>query len=302
MKRSRIILAILIVAAAFAAAVNIFGESSVSVTVESVSSKPYTPFLSLSGTVSSSDYLVVAQSDAVISEVLVKKGDRVSAGQTVCLIDNAATQAMMQLSGNSTDFFPEHIVSKTDGKVVSVNAKSGEIIGEGETVLAIENGNSMQVTALVGEANIGKISLGQKAGITGNGFSGEFSATVTKIGETAKKVTVGTAKIVAVEVGLSIDNPNDQLKSGFTAKVKIYTDDESQIIVVPYTAVMQDEIGEYVYLYNNGKAVRTLVKTGRELSDGYEIISGVKSGDKVILTPQKIKRDNCSVVIGKEEA
>lgn len=167
----------------------------------------------------------------------------------------------------------------------------------------LDDSEYMKVTTMVGEANISRISLGQKAEITGNGFKGKtYYATVAKIGDTAKKVSVGNAKTVAVEVCLAVDNPDDALKSGFTAKVKIFTDNKSNVITAPYSSVLQDESGEYVYVYDGEKAVRTAVKTGRELASGYEILSGLRTGDLVITYAKDIKKNNSAVNVNLKGA
>lgn len=156
------------------------------------------------------------------------------------------------------------------------------------------------VTALIGETNISEISVGNRAQITGNGFKGSFDAGVSKIGKNAKKVTVGTSKIVAVEVVLEVYNADESLKQGFTAKAKIFTEDESVITVVPYVSVMQDEKGEYVYVYNNGQAEKTYVKTGRELENGFELISGLSENATVITSPKLLNSDSVSVSVAVE--
>ncbi len=296
MKTSRIIALILVIAAAIAA-VNIFLTTPVSVDSQKIKKQSYVPHISLSGTLEGSDYVVLAQSPAVIDSVLVKKGDNVSAGSVICTVNESATQAMAQLSDTKQEYqYYSDIVSNRDGKVLSVSVKSGETVDEGDSIIKLSCDGAMQVLSMVSESNISDIRVGQKAEITGVGFKGKsYSATVCKIGDTAKKVTLGTTKVVAVEVFLSIDEPDSILKEGYSAKAKIFTNDETQLSVVPYSAVLQDDKGEYVYKIMDKKAVLTRIKTGKELSSGYEILSGLSQNDTVILNPQKIKRNNCLV-------
>ncbi len=228
MRFSRFFLVLLIFAAAVTAAVNIFRDNDVGVTVSRVKTQEYAPYLILSGSISETDYV------------------------------EASTGAV-----------------KTD---------------------------AMLVTVLVSESKISSVKEGQKAEITGDGFENKsYTAYVSSIGKTAKKVTVGSSKIVVVDVVLEIENPDDALKSGFTAKVKLFTDDARNVTVLPYSAVMQDDVGEYVYLYSNGKAIRTNVKTGGELADGYEVLGGVDAGDVVITSPLEISGSSVSVFVEKQE-
>jgi len=301
MKTSRFFLALIIIAAAVTAAVNIFSDSAVSVSVSTVKKENWAPYLFFSGTVENSDYVMVSEADAVISEVFVKKGDNVTEGQPLCSIDRRATAAMGALSGN-TVASETRILAEKSGKVLSVDVESGGVVEEGDSLITLDGDGGMKVTVLVGESNISDIKKGQKAIITGNGFKDRsYNAVVTTIGSSAKKVTSGSTKIVVVEVGLAIENPDEALKSGFTAKVKIFTDEETEITVLPYSAVLQDDAGEYVYIYKQGKAVRADVKTGRELENGYEVLSGIKAGDKVITSPSAIKKSGTSVIIKGRE-
>lgn len=147
---------------------------------------------------------------------------------------------------------------------------------------------AMLVTTAIGEANISSIKVGQKAQVSGSGFKGEYSAEVVDIGSAAKKVTVGGVKLVAVDVTLKIDEPDDSLKSGFSAKLKIFTDSEKEMTVVPYGAVLQEEDREYVFVYENGNAQKTYIKTGKELPKGYEILSGIDKNDIIVMNPSVI--------------
>ena len=156
--------------------------------------------------------------------------------------------------------------------------------------------DAMLVTALVSESKISSVKEGQKAEITGDGFGNKsYTAYVSSIGKTAKKVAVGNGKIVVVDVVLEIENPDDALKSGFTAKVKLFTEAAQNLLVVPYTAVLQDDDGEYVYVYNNGRAVRKNIKTGRELENGYEILSGIDANSIVITSPLDVSKNAAAV-------
>ncbi len=228
MKASRVFLVILITAAAFTAAVNIFLDSRKEVEIAEVTEIEYADSIVLSGSI----------------------------------------------------FEAENSIAGADG--------STQTFAEPK----------VYVTAYVGENNISKIRLGQTAQISGNGFKDKtYTATVTKIGDTAKKVSIGGVKIAAVEVALSINEPDTALKSGFSATARIYTEDVAKVTLVPYTAVVFKSGKEYVYLYKDDSAVLAPVKTGRELVGGYEVISGIKSGDKIILNPQKISGEARSVTV-----
>ena len=228
MRFSRFFLVVMIFAAAVTAAVNIFRDSDIGVTVSEVKMQDYTPYIILSGSIAQDDY---------------------------------------------------------------IEASTGSSVR-----------GAMLVTTVVSESKISSVKEGQKAEITGDGFENKsYTAYVASIGKTAKKVVVGSSKVVVVDVVLEIENPDNALKSGFTAKVKLFTDDASNVAVVPYSSVLQDNSGEYVYVYKDGKAIRKNIKTGRELLSGYEVVSGVGAGDTVITSPLSIKSDSAAVFVQNQE-
>ena len=301
MKKSKVFLSLIIATAAVTAAVNIFNDTNTIVTVSTVSSQSYAPYLVLSGNLESSNYVMHSQNSAVVSKVYVKKGDDIKKGEPICSIDKEATAALVNISGQESSFQTEILAQQT-GKISEVNVKSGSVLSEGDEILSYNGKGGMQITVLVSESKIGKISIGQRAEITGNGFENNcYDAYVCSIGETAKKISLGGNKIVVVDVVLKINNPDDTLKEGFTAKVKLFTDTERDVCVVPYTAVLQDDNGEYVYIYNKGKAVRANIRTGQELLEGYEVLEGICEGNIVITSPLNIKKDKSNVSIISEE-
>ena len=74
-------------------------------------------------------------------------------------------------------------------------------------------------------------------------------------------------------------------------------EEKSDVCIAPYSSVIVKDGGEYVYLYNDGNAILTPVQTGRELSGGYEILSGVESGDEIVLNPHNLDEQICKVTV-----
>jgi HlyD family secretion protein len=139
------------------------------------------------------------------------------------------------------------------------------------------------VVAYVGEEDISYVKVGQKAEITGNGFPDvTYAGTVAEIAEQAEIQRVGSAQAIAVEVKIEVNSPDEKLKTGFSANVRILTSESRLKTIVPYEAVNQDDGGEYLYILKNGTAEKRYILTGTELSDGIEIIEGIADGETVI--------------------
>ena len=78
-------------------------------------------------------------------------------------------------------------------------------------------------------------------------------------------------------------------------------EEEKEYFTLPYEAICQDEKNtEYVWIIQNGRAVRKDIVTGAELPDAVEICNGIFASDQVILSPDNI-HSNQLVVIQQEE-
>ena len=88
----------------------------------------------------------------------------------------------------------------------------------------------------------------------------------------------GTLTIRAV-----FDNPLSTLIPGQFVKVRVLGAVRPNAIVIPQRAVLQGKSGMYVYVVEEGKALRRAVEPGDWHGNDWIINSGLKEGDKVII-------------------
>ena len=68
------------------------------------------------------------------------------------------------------------------------------------------------------------------------------------------------------------------------AILKVVDYKNSKAIVIPVNAIQKSESGSYVLIAENGKAKRSVVTIGRTIDGKSEVLSGLKAGDKLIVT------------------
>lgn len=253
---------------------------------------------------------IKSQFPAIISEVEIKVGDTVKKGQAVAKVDKEMTAAKLSKSseyaamvGGSSDAMasyqsildkiPSKIYSTVDGVVESVNVTSGGYIEQDGIVASMVSGDKLFVKVNVPENKIGDVKLGQKVSINGSGFAdGKYYGYVSTISPSAKRTFIGTSQETVVEVMVSIENCDQSIKSGYSARVSIQIEEPSKKLILPYQSLAQEDDGtEYVYTVEGGFTKKNIVKTGVELSDGVEIVSGVDADDIIIADPLKIKHE-----------
>ncbi|MCI9273491.1 MAG: efflux RND transporter periplasmic adaptor subunit [Clostridiales bacterium] len=193
------------------------------------------------------------------------------------------------------------ITAPVSGIVSVINVKGNSYADTSKPIMVISDINSMQVRLSVNESQISAVQIGQKATITGAGFkNSEYSGTVKSIADVATQTVSTSGQETVVEVIVTVDHAGEDLKSGLTAKCEITTSNDDGMLIAPYEAVRAEDDGqEYVYIYQDGRAVKRTITTGREFNSGFEILSGLKTGDRIITNPERLYAN--SRVIMKQE-
>jgi len=237
----------------------------------------------------------------VISRFTVEEGDSVSVGDVIAHVDRSASEAFIGSLGKvsqlaaaaaslntAMSLIPDQITADRSGRVIST-AGNGSSVEAGSPIACIAGTDSLVVTAAVSELDISRISLGQPVNFTCTAYPDTvFTGTVAKIAGAARSQYSGAVLETVVDVLVTPDEQDARLRSGLTADVRFQLSDPRKICVLPYEAIGQDDEGEYVYVYEDGAAIRRKVFTGAEFSDGTEIVKGACATDKVLLEPETI--------------
>ena len=237
----------------------------------------------------------------VLSEFEVEEGEHVEVGDVIARVDRKASETFISSLGKvsqlaaataslstAMSLIPEEITADRSGTVIST-AGAGAAVESGTSIATIAGTDSLVLTSAVSELNIAMIQPGQPVEFTLSAYPDDvFTGTVSKIAGSARSQYSGAVLETVVDVLISPDSTDPRLRSGLTADVRFQLSDPRKICVLPYNAIGQDEEGEYVYLLENGAAVKHKIFTGAEFSDGTEVIKGATINDKVFLDPENI--------------
>lgn len=241
----------------------------------------------------------------VIEKLLVRAGDTVSVGDTIATIDRESSAALIESLGQvsalaisatnlstAVALLPERITSDCSGRVISVS-NSGQAVQSGYSIATVAQTEELAVMASVSELDIAKVAVGQDVQFCLAAYPDDvFFGKVSDIAQAARSQYNGAVLETVVDVTITPDEPDERMKSGLSAEVEIQLYAPRSICVLPYSAIAQDDTGEYVYVYENGRAVRRDVFTGAEFADGTEIKKGVSASDIVFQNPQEIADRN----------
>ena len=251
---------------------------------------------------------VYATAASLVKNVYIKVGDKVKAGQTLMQVEVPSEKIdtsnlpsgyegllsqyseQLQSAQSQSAATIQNVVAPVTGEVTSVSTTNGSYVTAGIPIAVIADDSGLQVRLSVNESQISDIKVGQKAVITGVGFkNSSYSGTVKKISSDAKQIVSTTGQETVVEVIVSVDELGNDIKPGYSAKVKIITSRNSGVLVAPYEAVRADKDGnEYVFKLKGNRAVKTPISTQKEFDSGFEVVSGLSNNDVVIENPDNV--------------
>jgi cobalt-zinc-cadmium efflux system membrane fusion protein len=175
---------------------------------------------------------------------------------------------------------PGMIRSPIAGTVVERPITPGELLETGTTpCFTIADLSRVWVMAHLFGADLGLVSIGDAAEVLTGTASEHFSGTVGNISALVDPDTRSVAVRVVVE------NPGGLLKKQTYVHVLIHSRKESAGLLVPVSGILRDEENlPFVYVVQpDGSFGRQRVTLGYREGDQYDITTGLKAGDRVVV-------------------
>ena len=171
------------------------------------------------------------------------------------------------------------ICAEFGGVVTEVSAVEGATVSEGMQLLTLESTEQVKVSFSASKQDVAKLEVGQSAEVTISGNT--YNGTVSKINRMA---TMNSSNTPMVGVEVHIDNPDDKIILGLDAKLTVNTRSVQDALIIPVEAINADRDGDFLYVVENGIAVRKPVVCGIANDTHTEILEGVTEQDQIILT------------------
>ncbi|MBR6203272.1 MAG: efflux RND transporter periplasmic adaptor subunit [Bacteroidaceae bacterium] len=194
--------------------------------------------------------------------------------------------AKLQLDVYSTQYRQlvenTQLVAPISGVVTVRNYDSGDMYSVEKPILTIEQTNPVKVMVNISELYYKQIYKGMPVDIQLDAYEGEtFYGKVTIVSPTIDQST----HTFPVEV--TISNPEQKVRPGMYARATVNFGSQNHVLVPDEALVKQIGAGDrYVYVYKDGKVSYNKVELGKHIGSKYEILSGVKPGDDVVIAGQ----------------
>lgn len=172
------------------------------------------------------------------------------------------------------------ITSPMNGLVTDCRVVAGDLANPGQVLLAVYDPANMQLEVPVPVRLLGRLAVGQKVDVTLDRPAGMIQGTVRKV--VSEVDPLSRTQLVKVH----LEAPSPEILPGTFGRLWV-ADDARKTIMIPATAVYSVGQIEMVQVARDRRAVVRAVRTGQKLRDTVEILSGLDTGDVVLVNPVK---------------
>jgi multidrug efflux pump subunit AcrA (membrane-fusion protein) len=259
------------------------------VSVSAVEAVKMADYLTLSGDmIAGSSVDVYSDTAGTITRRYVSIGANVEKGQPIVEVD--PSQPGMQ-------YMASVVTAPISGIVSSLSGQIGMKIAQSSAIAVISGGGGLEIQLYVAERFIYKIKMGLPCEITLDAYPNDsFRGRISEI----SPVVDTSSRTMMIKV--NVDNPDDKLKAGMFANVKIITEEKENVLTVPENAVLQRADQQFVYTVVSDTedqtiniAKKTVVSTGLNVGGITEITEGLQIGDQVVTRGQTTLNDGSRV-------
>ncbi|MCG9965113.1 MAG: efflux RND transporter periplasmic adaptor subunit [Shewanella sp.] len=278
---------------------------------------------------------VVSRIAGLIEVINVEEGDRVKKGQSLAIIDAKRQQYDLDRSEaevkiieqelnrlkkmNNKEFISadsmakleynlqaaiarrdlaelqvkeSHVVSPIDGIIAKRYVKAGNMAKEFGDLFYIVNQDELHGIVHLPEQQLTSLRLDQEAQVFSNQQSkNAINAKVLRISPIVDPQS-GTFKVT-----LAVPNQDARLKAGMFTRVELKYDTHENVITVPYSALINQDNKQALYVIDGTNANRREVEIGYREGDAVEIVSGIKPGEVVVTRGQQNLKDQSLVEV-----
>jgi HlyD family secretion protein len=181
-------------------------------------------------------------------------------------------KSLQLLNKNKENFMVKAPVS---GLLSSFNPILGESYNQGQPIGKMDVLDGYKLVAKVDEYYISKLREGISGSVAVNAKNHKI-----KLSKVFPEIVGGQFKL---ELIFEQDSLSSSVKRGMSLKTKMFLSGKSKALLLPKGLFYQSTNGKWVFvLDSDNKAVKRNIKVGRENPFYYEVLEGLKEGDRVI--------------------
>lgn len=234
---------------------------------------------------------ILARKEALFQKKFISPQDLEQA-ETQVQADEADLDLAKEALAKSEVFAP------FDGVLSNRKFSKGAYVAEGDELVRIQDLTPIRLIFQAPQKEIPAIKVNDKVTATTDvypdkTFEGKVEAIEPSVNEETRSVMIYT----------TFENKDELLIPGLYGRVQLSSSSpqKSTVPTIPEQALVTRQDGTYVYKKDGNKAVLTKVTIGTRASDQAEVLSGVKTGDQIVLEGQDKIHDGSLITNNSKE-
>ena len=199
------------------------------------------------------------------------------------LILGLTDEDLRNLDRNHTIRSHVPVVAPFDGRIIARNLTKGEVVETTEKLFVVADLTDVWVTAVIPEKDIPYIrpdqtGTGQSVEVHVAAYPGQaFQGRITYVGDVLDPATR------ALRLRLELPNPERKLKPAMYATVRVYSEPEANVLLIPQAAVQRDRDRQFVFVEREpaifeARDVKLGSSNGREI----KVLDGLLEGESIV--------------------
>ena len=208
-------------------------------------------------------------------------------------VETGREQARSMVSVAARNLDDALLRSPLAGIVARRSIEPGEQSAPGTPAFTLVQTGTMLAGVPVAEKDVAKLRVGTPARVRVDAVGREVAGKVREIGVEADPLTR------TYKVKVAIPNPDELLRVGMVAQVRLHVPGSRPCVVVPTTAVFVDAAGRnFAWIETQGKVRRRTVRVSGFLQDAVAVDSGLAAGEGVVVSGTPMLHDGAPVRVG----
>jgi membrane fusion protein (multidrug efflux system) len=187
------------------------------------------------------------------------------------------------------------ITAPISGTIAQKNIQVGMNITPSINIFRIVDFDSLIATVFVPELDMGNLRIGQEVIVTTDALANkEFKGSIKRISPVVDPAS-GTVKVM-----VDLSRNSTELVPGVFIRTKIVVDTRENTLILPRRALIKEEERSRVFVITDDAANDVELGIGYSDGDRVEVLSGLESGDLIVVDGQSRLKDGTLVRIIEE--
>jgi multidrug efflux system membrane fusion protein len=219
-------------------------------------------------------------------------GEEVETWRTrVAVAKSDVAQTKAALNQAKLNLHDAYVRAPFSGILQTRTVQTGAYVETGTVLATLVRRDPLLLRFKVPERDAARLRTGMKADFRVRNSEAQFASKIVHVAESADDST----RLVAVTAEVE-DTRDEALRPGTFAEIVVPVSSDRTAPVIPQTAIRASDRGFIAYVVENDAAAERILQLGMRTADGQvEVLSGLKSGERLVIRGAEALRNGAPI-------